>query len=738
MMKRNVRDKLIPTVVGLVLTFLALYTHNSSGLLSEFMQRIEGLVYDLRYNATLPDVTPVDNRIVIVTLDEKSLAKEGHWPWPRDKVAAMTDIMMDGGAAVVGYDILFTEPQLNTANMVKQKLDKVSDRALLQRLNALSPDFDYDKKLADSFRGRDVVLGYTFHNQEAKQEGGLPAPIASQSELDWDIGIIKSMPSYTASLPVLSDAAATTAFLTTFRDPDGILRRTPLVIRYGDKLYSSFALEMAKTYFLLDKIQINTSKVGAQRVPDYISLGSVHIPVDEFGQAIIPYRGASPAFHYVSASDVLSRNFAPGLFANKIVIVGATALALGDVVATPVQSIYPGVEVHASLLSGILDANFPAKPSWATGVNFVVTATLGVLMAVLMPWLSPVFLVLVGGVVIGGLVGVNTWFWHEQNLVFQVVLPMLLIMTLTIMNLAYGFLIETRQRGELKSIFGQYVPPQLVDMMTQAPDQHLSMESESRELTVLFADIRNFTAIAEMLEPGDLKALLNQFFGHMTRLIFQYQGTIDKYVGDMIMAFWGAPVNYGEHAQPAVLAALDMLQLVEKLKPEFTAQGLPEISIGIGLNSGMMSVGDMGSEYRRAYTVIGDSVNLASRLEELTKYYGVGIVTSEYTVAQLEGIVCRKLDRVMVKGKTSAVEVYEPLCLENELTEGLGFELQQHHTALEHYWAQDWDEAQAIFKRLEAEHSDTYLYSLYLSRIKEIRHRNLDEDWDGVYERRTK
>ncbi|MFC1749997.1 CHASE2 domain-containing protein [Pseudomonadota bacterium] len=738
MIKLNVREKFFPIILGLFLTALALYSYSSSGLLSQFMLRIEGVVYDFRYNATLPDVKAVDERIVIVSLDEKSLAEEGHWPWPRDKVAWMTDVIMESGAVVVGFDILFAEPQANSAEVIKQKLNKESDKLLVDRLGDLYSEFDYDNILADSFRGRDVVLGYTFHNQEAEQLRSLPPALATQDDLDWDINFIKSMPSYTASLPVLTDAAAATAFLTTFRDPDGILRRTPLIIRHDDSLYASFALEIAKTYFLLDEVEISTSLVGAQQVPDMISLGSIHIPVDEFGQAVIPYRGASPAFPYISASDVLSKNFSPTAFNNKIVIVGATALALGDVVATPVQSIYPGVEVHASLLSGILDAQFPEKPSWATGVNLVVTAVLGGALALLMPWLSPVLLVVVGGVVTGGLVGVNTWFWHEQNLVFQVVAPMILVLVLTIMNLAYGFLIEAKQRRQLKNVFGQYIPPQLVDIMSQTPDQSLSMESESRELTVLFADIRNFTAISEMLEPHELKVLLNQFFSHMTRQIFQHKGTIDKYVGDMVMAFWGAPVNHGPHAQPAVLAAIDMLARVEKLKPELNAQGLPEISIGIGLNTGVMSVGDMGCEYRRAYTVIGDSVNLASRLENLTKYYGVGIVISEFTLAKLDGIICRKLDRVQVKGKTSGVEVYEPICRERELSTSLKLELQQHNMALEHYWNQCWDEAQDIFEVLNDEHPNTEIYSLYLSRIKEIRHRDLGEDWDGVYERRGK
>lgn len=738
MIQRNVRDRLLPSAMGLVLTVLAFHAYESGGLLSNFMQRIEGLAYDFRYNAILPDKTVVDDRIVIVELDEQSLAKEGHWPWSRDKVARMTDILFENSAAVVGFDILFAEPQDNSADAVRQKINKSVAPQLYQRLSELLPEFDYDKRLAESFRDRDVVLGYTFHSQELEEEGVLPPAIATGSDLNWNINFIKAMPSYTSSLPVLTEPAAVTAFITTFRDPDGILRRTPLLLRYNESLYASFALELAKTYFIIDEIEINTAQVGTQSVPDSISLGSIEIPIDEFGQAIIPYRGPSPAYPYISASDLLGNNFSSGFFENKIVIVGATALALGDVVATPVQSIYPGVEVHASILSSILDDNFPVKPSWATGVNFIVTLLLGVVLALLMPWLSPVLLVTTGLLVSAGLVGVNTWFWHEQRLVFQVVLPVLLVISLTIMNLAYGFLIEARQRNQLKSMFGQYIPPQLVDQLLHATDAKLSMESENRELTVLFADIRGFTEISESLAPHELKALLNQFFSHMTRVIFKNNGTIDKYVGDMIMAFWGAPVKYERHAQSAVEAAMEMAAIVERLKPEFRRQALPEINIGIGLNTGLMNVGDMGSKYRRSYTVIGDAVNLASRLEALTKYYGVTSVISGYTRVQLKGIICKKLDKVQVKGKSVGVEVYQPVCTEDGLTEALKRELGLHHTALEYYWQQQWDDAWRIFEQLLAEFPETRLYSLYLERIEAIRHSPLGSEWNGIYQSQIK
>lgn len=316
-------------------------------------------------------------------------------------------------------------------------------------------------------------------------------------------------------------------------------------------------------------------------------------------------------------------------------------------------------------------------------------------------------------------------------------LPLGLVLALAVLNLAFGYLNEARQRGRLKDMFGQYVPPTLVEQMVRAPGR-FSTAGESREMTVLFADIRSFTTLSETLTPGELKGLLNQFFTRMTRIIFERHGTIDKYVGDMIMAFWGAPLPDPDHALHATEAALEMLGAVESLRPELAAQGLPEISIGIGINTGVMNVGDMGSEFRRAYTVIGDAVNLGSRIEGLTKFYGAGLVIGEATRAQLGSFVCRRLDRVRVKGKTQGVEVYEPLCREDKAEPALRLEIERHHRALELYWAQQWDESCAEFEALHARAPQTRIYALYLERIDELRRRPLPADWDGVYDRRTK
>ena len=295
------------------------------------------------------------------------------------------------------------------------------------------------------------------------------------------------------------------------------------------------------------------------------------------------------------------------------------------------------------------------------------------------------------------------------------------------------YLTEARSRRQLKNIFGQYVPPEIVDEMSRHPDEDFSVEGESRELSVLFCDIRSFTTISESLAADELKQLLNQFFTPMTRIIFERRGTIDKYVGDMIMAFWGAPVQDPQHRQHAVEAALAMLDQVVAMRPEFSARNWPEVNIGIGINTGMMNVGDMGSEYRRAYTVIGDAVNLGSRLEGLTKYYGVRLIVSETTAAGLNGILLRRLDRVRVKGKNEPVDIYEPVGLSDALSDERVAEVADSNAAMQSYFAADWESARTAFMSLQRAWPERQFYTLYLDRISQLQGQGIQPGWDGVF-----
>jgi adenylate cyclase len=549
--------------------------------------------------------------------------------------------------------------------------------------------------------------------------------------------LVPALSTYTANIGILQNATTYAGFLTVMPDSDGVIRRAPLLLRHENGLYPALALEAARLYLLGGQPQLRTTSLGAATAIEGIEIAGHLIPTDARGRALVPYLGPSGSFAHLSAAALLRDDFAIDEVANRIVLIGTSALALADIRATPVESVYPGVEVQASLIAGILRGHFPHEPAWAPGASFMLLLGLGLLLAVLLPLLAELGMLLLAAAAMLGLLLVNAWLWNQAGLVLGLATPVLMILTLVVFQLGYGLLFEARSHRQLKDMFGQYVPPTLVEEMSRGGG-HYGFAGESRELSVLFADIRNFTALSETLSAEALKALLNRFFTPMTRIIFDRRGTIDKYVGDMIMAFWGAPVRDPGHAGHALAAALDMLRAVEDLRAEFIREGLPPIAIGIGINSGVMNVGDMGSQYRRAYTVIGDSVNLASRLEGLTRFYGVNLVVGPRTRELAPEFAYRRLDRVRVKGKREAVEVFEPLCRLAELDEERRKELHAHEQALECFWARDWQGARARFESLRAAHPRTPVYEHYLERIGQLLDRDLPDDWDGVYERREK
>jgi adenylate cyclase len=396
-----------------------------------------------------------------------------------------------------------------------------------------------------------------------------------------------------------------------------------------------------------------------------------------------------------------------------------------------------GVEIAATAFGNLLtDSSLrQAGPLATTVILLLVGLVLGSGIYLLSASLAVPLALLLSGLYVAGV----QYAFNAGGLWLPLAIPVLLQLPVALfVGLLAQYLTEARGRRRLKTVFGQYVPPEIVDEMSRNPDEEFSVEGESRELSVLFCDIRSFTTISESLAADELKQLLNHFFTPMTRIIFEKRGTIDKYVGDMIMAFWGAPVHDHLHRQHAVEAALAMLDKVVEMRPDFSARNWPEVNIGIGINTGMMNVGDMGSEYRRAYTVIGDAVNLGSRLEGLTKYYGVQLIVSETTAAGLEGIVLRRLDRVKVKGKNEPVTIYEPVGLSASVPAGVVKEVEQSDAALDQYFAGDWEQARAAFQALQAAAPQRKLYSLYLERIDYLQSQGVGAGWDGVFEHTTK
>ena len=404
---------------------------------------------------------------------------------------------------------------------------------------------------------------------------------------------------------------------------------------------------------------------------------------------------------------------------------------------TPFGSIYPGVEIHANVIAGLLDGNFRWEPAYTSAAEMITVALFGLLSALLLPVLTPVVSTLMTATLVGGALGVNYYMWEVELHVLPLAMTLYTLFAIYTLNMLFGYFFETRSRTQMDSLFGQYVPPDLVREMSRDPENY-SLASQKRELSVLFTDIRGFTTISEGLEPEELSTLMDDYLTPMTEIVHETGGTIDKYIGDAVMAFWGAPVPHPHHADHAVRAGLEMLAALDKLNAEFQPKGWPEIRIGVGVNTGPMSVGNMGSRFRRAYTVLGDAVNLGSRLEGITKIYGVSFLVSDATAKSAARYHYREIDRVRVKGKDEPVTILEPLGVEEELPAEIIERARSFKHALFLYRRQNWDQAEEALNLLLADEPDCYLYKLYLQRIEIFREHPPEPDWDGVFTHETK
>lgn len=723
---------------------LVLMLHVVGALNLSFMARLENYAYDLRLQWTMPGT--VDKRIVIVDIDEKSLAVQGHWPWPRNEVARLVDILFDTYQIdVLGFDVLFAERDQSSGLATLERLareDLKGNTAFKAVLNRLRPALRYDDVLAQSLENRPVVLGYYFqHDKSAQRQiGQLPEPILKPGSFaPLSVGAMKAS-GYSANLPELQSAAAAAGFFNAapLIDDDGVFRRISLLQEYNGALYETLGLAVARLALRAPGVALVYEDGSSSSVAlESLQVGDKRIAVDADVAALVPYRGRQGSFTYVSASDVLQAKVLPELLRGAIVLVGTTAPGLLDLRTTPVQEAYAGVELHANMIAGILDGTIKERPAYVLGLELLLLLLTGLVLAAVLPALSPVMATLLTLGLAAGTVGVNLWVWNSALLILPLASGLVLIAGLFVVNMSYGFFVDSRAKRLLARLFGQYVPPELVNEMARDPGAY-SLAGESRQMTVLFSDVRGFTTISEGLSPTQLTELMNAFLTPMTHVIHGHRGTIDKYMGDAIMAFWGAPLADPLHARHALLAAMDMVAQLQALEDHFKAKGWPPIKIGVGLNTGEMTVGNMGSEFRLAYTVMGDAVNLGSRLESLTKEYGVYIIVSEFTRAEVPDFAYRELDCVRVKGKDHPVKIYEPLGLVADLAPADFQELAQHAEALRLYQAQNWPLAGEAFASLQHQYPARKLYPLYASRAAHFKQNPPGADWDGAYTFLTK
>ncbi|MBF0219527.1 MAG: adenylate/guanylate cyclase domain-containing protein [Gammaproteobacteria bacterium] len=726
------------TLIGLMLLLL-LAGHSADFYQIGVITKLDAIFYDAKLWLTLPQ--GVDERVVIIDIDEKSLAEEGRWPWGRDKLANLIDKLFDQqGALIVGFDVVFAEPDISSG---LQSLESLAQGPLQnnvdfqQSLLTLRPQLDYDARFAKALSGRKVVLGYYLSSfADATSSGALPEPAMTPDTLPRRPEKITSWSGYGGNLPLFQQAAAAAGHFNPLIDFDGISRRIPLLAEFQGNYYESLSLAMLRTLFDSPPIfpgyagnEENYAGLEWLEIPTEIDM--IYIPVDENVAALIPYRGPQGSFPYISASDLLHDRLPAGTLDGRIVIVGTSAPGLMDLRATPLSTAYAGVEIHANLIAGMLDGTIKYKPGYLIGADLLQLLLIGLILIFILPRLSPIKATLTLLLLLLLLTGGNLYLWLNNNLVMPFANAALLSGLLFTLNMSWGYFVESRNKRQFTALFGQYVPPELVDEMAKNPENY-TMDGRKAELSVLFSDVRGFTTISEGLQPDELATLMNEYLGAMTEITRRHGGTLDKYIGDAIMAFWGAPVANSDHAYAAVITAMNMQKALTNLNPRLEAKGWPALKIGVGINTGTMTVGDMGSPVRKSYTVMGDAVNLGSRLEGITKQYGVGIIIGEGTREQLgDRVIVRELDKVRVKGKAEPITIYEPLAVAGELSQNATNALQQWQQALAAYRQQDWQSAETVIRQL-AQENPHYLYDLYLERIAHYRLQSPPVNWDGV------
>ncbi len=698
-------------------------------VISPLVKQVDYIFYD-HVIKQFWHVQPPQVKVAIIDIDAKSLNEQGKWPWPRDKIAQLITALKKEGVVVSVLDIVMTRKGRNPATELKEKISLLRTNHKLERLKktltSLETEVDNDKLLAKVMAGQDIVLGILFHQEKNATEGALPKPLSLGSEAK-NVNF-HHFSGYSGSLPMFMQAAKNGGVVSDVPDFDGLIRTGIMIDEYNGKLYPNLALQTAMVYLLSDSLNLkfnNGKLVG-------ITLDHIFIPTTSRGEILIPFYGEPGSLSYYSATDVMNHKIPKSALTGSIAIVGSSMILLSDLHNTPVATLFPGAELIGNMITGIISNQIITPYSNNRLTATLLVLVIGSIYAITLPMVSLGIMLLL---LVLALVVIVTGFIISL-VYFQAYIPIavivLIVFTQAIINSVYAYFTEIRQKKKISRLFGQYVPESYVEALIDS-DETITMEGEMRDMTVLFSDIRSFTSISQSLPPSEVKRTLNTFFTPITKIIFDNKGTIDKYVGDLVMAFWGAPIKDSLHPNHAMSAALTMIEQLPTINQTMEDNDLPSIQIGIGLASGEMNIGDMGSEFRRAYTVLGDTVNLASRLESLTKFYQVDILVNETLVEQVDEIVWLPIDKVTVKGRNIAETIYQPLGWATQVDNRTMEARKRYIEALSYYYDQNWDKSKSLFEQLATEMPDRYLFQLYLQRINIFIKKPPPKDWEGVF-----
>ena len=754
----------LTTLVGLALFAFSPIGPSDSRAGLAFLQNVEQSSLDLRFE--MRGKRPHDDRIVIVDLDEQTLQKIGSFPIPRKNYATLVSKLSAGGARVIAFDFTFPVPESNSAQEALQKLQgdlgTSASPALLKQMKALEVASDQDATLAAAMKSSgNVVLGHVFLDSQpdpklAEQYFNIAwahvfpqvLPVGFKGGENVDLGSVWRhngglvRQGVEANITKLADAAESFGFINIVPDSDGTLRHALLMIHYQDMdFFPSLDLEVVRAYEKIPDQQV-AAYIGANGL-ERIQLGRHILRHASDGSTLLNYTGPYQTYQHYSMWDVISGNVPLETFRDKIVLVGATALAIGDIRNTPFEGVYMGVEVHANIIDNLLHSEEKGRGFLKRGLNEQAVDTgfillFGLVFGYLFSRVTPLYSTISVLLTLAGFAWLVYFSFVDKGQWLSFVIPAGTLAANYAAITSVRMIREERAKRNIRKSFSQYLSPGVIELIEKDPEKYIRPGGESKELSVLFSDIRGFTTISEGLTPDELVRLLNEYFGQMTEIVFATDGTLDKYIGDAIMAFWGSPYPQEDHAFRSCSCALQMVRGLAALNAKWKEAGRRPISIGIGLNTGLVNVGNMGSARRLSWTVMGDNVNLASRLEGITKQYHVQVVISEATYRQVANqFVCRELDKIRVKGKSQPVNIYELMDVSREQARYEPL-LERFDRAMKSYKDQNWSDAASRFSDVLANFPDDGPSQIFLERAIEFSGNAPEGEWDGVYVMKTK
>jgi len=723
---------------GLLLTILALIIYAMD---IPFLHVMEQKSYDLHFRSRGP-IKP-GNEVVIVGIDDKSLDLLGRWPWPRRRIAELIDRLGSYGAKVIAFDIVFAEQDRSPGSVALQKLKtKISNRDDLAAIESAAREEDNDSQFATSLqKNPNAILGYFFYtsqekikHREVKQLRSSVNLITSRySSIRYDnkstapLNLPQAM-AVEQNIPQLSRAASGFGYFNIVPDSDGTVRWVPLAIKLGDGIYPHISVEAVRHYRGSPPPVINAAASGVES----IEIGRQVIPTDYQGRLLINFRGPQKTFPHYSFVDVLNGSAPAYAFKDKIVLIGATAIGIYDMRVTPYSGTFPGIEINANIIDNLIKNDSISKPNWTVIFDIAAIVILGIALSLIVARVRPIAAALVTLAMLAAYTVVNELIFIHWRLWLTAIYPGMTMVFVFSGVITYRIMTEEKKKKEIKEAFSHYVAPTLVNDIMKDPAK-LVLSGEERRLTVLFSDLRGFMTISEGLKPPVLVKLMNDYLTPMTDIVLKHGGTVDKYMGDAIMAFWGAPVWQEDHPVRACSAALEMLEKLELLQKEWGTHKIPHMDICIGLSTGNLTVGNMGSRTRFDYTVMGDAVNLGSRLEGMNKEYGTRIIVPKYTYEDVKSeFILRQLDDIKVKGKRKPVKIYELMAHKDGaaiLREAAGL----FESGLEAYMVRDWDKAESFFRKTLGVLPGDKPSEVFLERVQNLRTAKLPDNWDGVY-----